>query len=529
MDDDRRAPAPCRAACPADKNVPEFLRAIARGDTDEAWRIAYRDNLFPGVLGWICPRPCEAACRLARDGEAIPVCDLKRWVTGTHAPPADLLVEALAGDGPAIAVVGAGPAGLAAAHDLACAGGRVTLLDREARPGGLLSGCIPAFRLPPSVVRDDIRRVLDLGVAFRGGFVLDGPGAIARLRAQGFAAVVVAIGAGDDTEPGIPGWRRGPVQRTAIEFLRDAARGDAAAVRGRRVVVVGGGNGAFDAARTAVRLGAADVRVVYRRDRAALPAFPREVAAAEAEGVRLVSRAVPREVLAEGDHVRGLRCAPVRDGDGAVDRMAPLACDDARAWVEPADVLVFALGQRPAAGTERLDEPDVFRVPRGGGTVVDAIAAGRRTARALVDSLAGTGRWRAPFPLRVIPPARAVPPAAVVVPGTLHPDVARRHAARCLGCDRLLVLDDAACILCGRCAQACAWHALTWSRTGEDAWRLSIDDDACRRCGECVAHCPSRALGWRPWNVPNRFRPVQPGTEAACPAAISSDVSAGRA
>ncbi len=528
MDDDRRAPAPCRAACPADKNVPEFLRAIARGDTDEAWRIAYRDNLFPGVLGWICPRPCEAACRLARDGEAIPVCDLKRWVTGAHAPPDDLRAEIVAGDGPAIAVIGAGPSGLAAAHDLACAGARVTLLDREARPGGLLAGCIPAFRLPPSVVRDDIRRVLDLGVAFRGGFVLDGPGAIARLRAQGFAAVLVAVGAGDDAEPDIPGWRRGPAQHTAIAFLRDAASGDAA-VRARRVVVVGGGNGAFDTARTAVRLGAADVRVVYRRDRAALPAFAREVAAAESEGVRLVTRAVPREVVTEGDRVRGLRCAPSWDGDGATDRTAPPAFDEARPWIEPADVLIFALGQRPGPAAGRLDGPDVFRVLSGGGTVVDAIAAGRRAARALVDTLAGAGRWNAPFALRVIPPVRAVPPAAVVVPGTLPAAVARHHAARCLGCDRLLALDAAACILCGRCAQACAWHALTWSRADGDAWRLSIDDDACRRCGACVETCPSRALGWRPWSMPNRLRPVHPAAQAASPAATSSDASAGRA
>ncbi len=527
MTADRRAPAPCRAACPADKNVPEFLRAIARGDTDEAWRIAYRDNLFPGVLGWICPRPCETACRLARDGEAIPVCDLKRWVTGAHAPPADLHAGGAAGDGPAIAVVGAGPAGLAAAHDLACAGARVTLLDRHGRPGGLLAGCIPAFRLPPAVVRDDIRRVLALGVSFRGGFVLDGPGAVARLRAQGFGAVLVATGAGDDAEPDLPGWRRGPAQHTAIAFLREAARGEAS-VRGRRVVIVGGGNGAFDAARTAVRLGAADVRVLYRRDRDALPAFPREVAAAEAEGVRLVARAVPREVVTEGGRVRGLRCAPARAGDGTARRPAPPACDDARAWVEPADVLVFALGQRPDPAVERLDGADVFRVRPAGGSVVDAIAAGRRAARALSESLGDDGRWR-PAPLRVVPRARSAPPAARVVPGTLPPDVARAHAARCLGCDRLLVLDATACILCGRCAPACAWHALAWTRADGDAWRLSIDDDACRRCGACVDTCPSRALGWRRWNIPNRFLPVLPGTEAASPAATSSDISAGRA
>lgn len=510
----RLAP-PCRVACPADKNVPGFLRAIARGDDAEAWRIAFRDNLFPGVLGWICPRPCEDACRLASDGGAVPVCDLKRWVTSACAPPPDLVSEAVA-DGPDVAIVGAGPAGLAAAHDLAVAGARVTLFDRDERPGGLLAGCIPSFRLPPAVVDADIRRILSLGIEFRGGFAFRDLEQLTQLRTEGYAAALLAVGAGDDRIPSVRGWRPGAFCRTAIEFLR-AVSGGEARLDGRRVAVVGGGNGAVDAARAALRVGAKEVTVLYRRTREEMPAFRREVDAAEAEGVRFRFRTVADAVEWSEHAPGGLRC-----GDGPFH-----ACD----------AIIFAIGQERLAPVVHDPAQGIFATAapqRRAGTVVDAIAAGRRAAAQIVDSLARDDR--APASARRVPEAARVvrapsgnghgdeAPALDVCCGMVR-EMAAREAARCLGCDRLLVLDADACIACGRCVDACVWNALTWRPATQAEWRLGVDDVACRRCGDCIARCPTQALRWMPWRRPNRFRPR--AIAIASPAESSSSVSVG--
>lgn len=534
---DRLGP-PCRTACPVDKNIPGFLRAITRGDHADAWRIIIRDNLFPGVLGWICPHPCEGACRLSPSDGAIPICDLKRWVTTSHLPPADLMPDP-PGGGPAIAVVGAGPAGLAAAHDLAAAGAHVTLFDRELHPGGLLTDCIPSFRLPPTVVEDDIRRVLALGIEFRGGFELKKIGQLQELRKQGYAAVLLALGAGADIQPDIPGWRESPFAHTAIRLLRDVARDDLR-LDGLRVAVVGGGNGAFDAARTALRVGAEEVHVLYRRGREALPAFPREVELAEVEGIRLHFHTLVEELEWSADTLQGVRCS-CSDGATANVRSTLPVKVNGTDRVERFDAIVFAIGQTQGALPDPSAMGGVFSTEGSrdrSGTVVDAIASGRRAAQTIMDALTTAGRWTPEAGESVVPlrlPARTWPgldrdpgDSAEPVPMPMSGDVAAGEAGRCLGCDRLLALDADACVLCGRCATGCDADALTWQPAANDTWQLVIDDDACRRCGDCVAGCPTRALEWRSWRHPNRVRPVLPDVAASTDAS-SSSASAGPA
>jgi heterodisulfide reductase subunit A len=500
---------PCRAACPVDKNIPGFLRAIAQDDLAEAWRIAYRDNLFPGVLGWICPHPCEAACRLAPQEGSVRVCELKRWVTTSHAPPDDLHLPR-EDDGPDIAIVGAGPAGLAAAHDLTLAGAHVTLLDRSDRPGGLLDGCIPEFRLPAAVAEADIRRILSLGLEFRSGFVLRTPSQLEALRDEGFAAVLLAVGAGDDRTPTAPGWKPGPANRTAIDFLRHVRNGDAR-MDGLRVVVVGGGNGAIDVARVAQRLGAASVRILYRRSREELPAFADEVAAAVAEGIPIQADTMIDAVEWDGPALHGVRCSHTRSKDQTDDRSVPPHRVAGTEHFVSCDVVIAAIGQTTTLPSRPWRLPDVFWCPTSrshSGSVVSAIATGRRAAAEVVDALEREGRWRPSGNgrRRPEPAALVTNGAAPIETGTFLPrHRAASEAGRCLGCDRLLELDPQRCILCGKCSERCAWDALSWRHTGDGASRLVIRDEDCQRCGDCVAYCPSDALRWRPWRQPNRF------------------------
>jgi NADPH-dependent glutamate synthase beta subunit-like oxidoreductase/ferredoxin len=543
---ERIAP-PCRSACPTDKDIPGFLRAIAHGDTDSAWRIAYRDNLFPGVLGWICPRPCELACRLGAHGAPVPVCDLKRWLTSAHEPPPDLAPRPVRG-GPAIAVIGAGPAGLAAAHDLTMAGASVTLFDRGADPGGLLTSCIPEFRLPPDVVESDVARILSLGIRFEPGYTLRDAAQLESLMAErGFAAVLLATGAGDDRTPEIPGWRPSPWTRTAIALLRDIRLG---AVRfdGLRVAVIGGGNGAIDAARAALRVGATSVEILYRRGRASMPAFVDGIAAADSEGARIRPRMIVSELLWEQRRLTGARCVftDVRDHE---DRSVPPLPLSGTEHFRPYDAMVFAIGQRPTLDAGVGDDPRVFTCgdhPSGSGTVVDAIATGRRAAAALRERLALSNAWSSrtarrhrseipePAPDSVPRPMRAngarVRARATehIWPGDWSGAVGEtwypaREAGRCLACDRILTLDPELCILCRTCEERCVDDALAWRPGPEGAsesWRLTIRDDACQRCGDCVAGCPSGALNWRTWTTPNRICALR--TIAAPSAAAAS-------
>jgi NADPH-dependent glutamate synthase beta subunit-like oxidoreductase len=423
------------------------------------------------------------------------------------------------GGGPEVAIIGAGPAGLAAAHDLTVAGAQVTLFDRDDHPGGLLRDCIPDFRLPPEVAQADIRRILSLGIRFEPGFRLESEEQLRALRDQGYAAVLLATGAGDDREPGVPGWRTAPVSRTAIAFLRDVARGRAR-LDGKRVVVVGGGNGAIDSARTALRVGASEVAILYRRGREHLPAFGDEIAAAESEGIRIHPWMGVNELVWKADTLEGVRCVRTRLEDGdAPPRERRVEEVAESGHFRSCDAVVFSIGQSPTSMPPLSRVPGVFahRAPSaGGGTVVEAIAAGREAAVAIVSWLARSGRWSGERPARA--PAEGGPPGAPesigetperpesfsVLPFAVVPG----EAGRCLRCDLSLTLDAERCVLCGGCETRCAHGALAWRQIVNGASRLTVHDDLCMRCGDCVAGCPSRALRWELWIRPNRFQTV---------------------
>jgi formate dehydrogenase major subunit len=537
---------PCMAACPAHVRVPAYLRAIAVGDFAGAAAINQTDVLFPGVLGRICTRPCEDVCRHGRTDEPIAICHLKR-VAADRAPIPSTPARPLRGpSGRVVAVVGAGPAGIAVAHHLARLGHAVTVLDAGAEPGGLLATGIPAFRLPPALRRREVAAALGVaGIALRCGVrVGDGPGelSVAALRAE-HDAVVLCPGCPRAVPLAVPGATLAGVL-AGLAFVL-AANAGAAPAPGARVVVVGAGFTAIDAARSARRLGAAEVSLVYRRERRDASARAEDLAATLAEGVTFHERRVPVAFLPApgGDRLAAVRLARtevvVEPATGRrTARVVPGSEHDV-----PADTAIVAIGQSAgpplaaglavtdaAAGATALDGVFVAGdAAYGTKSVVDAVGHGARVARAVDGFLSGGGpprvgratvalpveagrrrpEWdavpRARLP-ELAAAARLADPAAEVELG-LDAAGAASEARRCYLCDDVYRIEAARCVYCEKCVEVCPTRTITlywdgrrggaggrgrrllrfWRRPERD---IRLDTDGCIRCGRCVEVCP---------------------------------------
>jgi 2-oxoacid:acceptor oxidoreductase gamma subunit (pyruvate/2-ketoisovalerate family) len=486
--------APCNAGCPAGNDVVGFVQALAEGGVEAAARVLFRTQPLPSVCGRVCPAPCMSACNRGTYDGAVNIRGLERWI-GDHVPPVASRPPPAA-IRRRIAVVGGGPAGLAAAFALAQAGHEVTIHEGEERLGGVLRTGIPAYRLPEEVLDRDVERILSLGVSVRTGAFLDAKG-IDDLAAT-HDAVVVAAGLRRLTALEAPGVDLpGVVQ--GIRFLDDVRKGKRPRLPGH-VVVAGGGNTAIDCARTALRLGAASVTLAYRRGRKEMPAISAEVDEAVAEGVRLLLHRQPVRVAGQG-RVEALELAEVELGEpDASGRRRPVVTG--RTGVVPCDALFLALGQSadrsilPARG-------NVFTagdMSTGDGTVTHAIGDGRRVAARALAALAGE-----PEP----PPARPAA-GALVTPAHVRfshfevdPPRPERHRAGgpvalgfdevCLGLDG--PTEAARCFSCGSCTRCdtCLLYCPEGTiRRVADGYR--IEEDACKGCGMCVAECPRRAM-----------------------------------
>ena len=374
------AEAPCRLACPAAVDVPTFISALAVGDTDSAARTILAANLLGGTCARVCPVEvlCEGAC-VVRD--AIPIARLQRFALDHSPASVARLRPQAARNGRAVAVVGAGPAGMACAGELALRGYAVTLYDERDEPGGLARFAIAPYRFGREPLPHELRVLRDLGVELAFGRRVS----LADL--DGFGAVFLGVGAGPDTEVVYPGDDVSGVWNS-LDFIERIKVGTPPAV-GRRVVVVGGGNTAIDVAREALRLGADDVTIVYRRTRNELPAYRHEVAEAEDEGVHFQWLATPVRVLGD-EHVEALECALMQLGEpDESGRRRPVRVVGSD-FVVPCDTLVKAIGQ---AGPElevdenwQTSDPRVFAggdAVNGGNSVVEAVRAGRDAAVAI--------------------------------------------------------------------------------------------------------------------------------------------------
>ncbi len=337
--------APCHHTCPIETEASSYIALVAQGKYKEALDVNIWANPLPSVCARVCHHPCETTCKAGQFGEPIAVRDLKRFVTDkAHAegglshvkPPAEKLDK--------VAVVGSGPAGLMAGWELGKQGYQVTIFEAESVPGGMLSWGIPEYRLPKEVLYSEIDRIKDIGLEIKFNTRVGQDVTIDELREQGYKAVFLATGTPVNLKLGIPGEElEGVVD--PIEFLKKYNLEGKAEI-GKKVAVVGGGNTAFDAARTAWRLGA-DVTILYRRTRSEMPANVEDIAEALEEGIKIEELTLPIEAYAENGRLSGIKCQKMRlsafDKSG---RRRPLPLQDSEFDLE-VDTLIPAIGQEP--------------------------------------------------------------------------------------------------------------------------------------------------------------------------------------
>ncbi len=401
---------PCRAACPAGIDVPAYVRLVAQGRSEAAHAVIREKVPFPGVLGRVCTRPCEQACRRGRLNEPIAICALKRHAADGAPETWNPVGRRVPESGKNVAVVGAGPAGLTAAFYLRQKGHAVTVFDARDRAGGMLRCAIPEYRLPRNVLDREVAAIWESGVKFRPGLALGRDFTLDSLKRDGFAAVFLAVGAQLSRRIPLEGCHLPGVLR-GVDFLSRAARGERVALKDR-VVVIGGGSVAVDAAQTALRCGARDVTLVCLESADAMPAGAGEIARAAAEGVTLLPSRGPVRILSANGRIIGLdlaECSCVLDEKG---NFCP-RFGEGRECIR-ADQIVLAAGQTTDlsflgadsairvegglivvdADTGGTSVPGVYAggdVARASGSVIHAVAAGRRAAESIDKALGGDG------------------------------------------------------------------------------------------------------------------------------------------
>ena len=403
--------SPCEAACPLTQDVPNYIMAIAQGDIKKAISIIRETNPLPSICGRVCHHPCETECNRKEVDSPIAIQALKRfaadWDSGEKPSPVSRTKEAR------VAIVGSGPAGLTAAHDLVNKGYGAAIFEAAPTPGGILTSSIPDFLLPVEAVKDDIDRITALGVQIHCNVRIGRDVSLDALARQGYSAILIAIGAQKSAELPIPGSDLAGIT-TALPFLMEAKQRRLTAVKGR-VVVIGGGAVAMDVARTALRLGADEVHVACLESRADMPAFDWEIEEAEREGVKMHPSLAPQQFTSKnGSRASGIDFKRVTstsvDSEG---RMSWTLMEGAGSdYSMDADVIVVAIGQmadttglpadslnlsgrgtvivNPDTGETSMD--GVFAagdITTGRGTVTEAMAAGRRAALSIDQYLSG--------------------------------------------------------------------------------------------------------------------------------------------
>ncbi len=330
----------CQWACPAHTNVPEYIRLIAHGKFTEAYLLNRESNVFPGILGRTCDRPCEPACRRGRvDGKPVAICRLKRVAADNRGEVKHLLPQAPAeNNGKKIALIGAGPASLTVANDLMPLGYEVTIFEKLPRPGGLMRINIPAFRLPEQVLDEEIGYITDMGVDVRYNTPVDSLKAL--LDGGEFDAVFVGSGAPKGKELDVPGRHDSDQIFIGIEWLESIHFGHVDSV-GQRVLIIGVGNTAMDCCRSAKRLGASDVKVIARKTRKYFKASPWELEDAEEEQVEILENLQPVRFIIENGTLSGMEFDKFKSTETA----SGLKQEVIGREIIPCDTVVLAIGQ----------------------------------------------------------------------------------------------------------------------------------------------------------------------------------------
>ena len=332
----------CQWGCPAHTNVPEYIRLIAAGKYTESYMLNRESNVFPGILGRTCDRPCEPACRRTRvEGEPVAICRLKRVAADLRDDVQDLLPKAPAiKNGKRVALIGAGPASLTVANDLTPLGYEVVVFEALSKPGGLMRTNIPSFRLPVTVLEEEMDMILDMGVEIHCNHRIESLKKL--LDEEDFDAVFIGTGAPKGKELEIPGRKEASDNvHIGIEWLESIHFGHVDRV-GEQVLVIGVGNTAMDCCRSAKRLGAKDVKVMARKDRPHFKASPWELEDAEGEAVEILVNHSPKDFVVEGGRVKGMTFELVEWREDETGRLRSTTLDEV---FIPADDVILAIGQ----------------------------------------------------------------------------------------------------------------------------------------------------------------------------------------
>ena len=508
--------APCKTACPAHVPVQGYLKLAAQGRYTDALELIKKENPFPAVCGRICNKRCEDACTRGSIDDPIAIDDIKKFIAEKDLEASTRFVPKMLNQigrpyPEKIAVIGAGPAGLSCAYYLAVKGYPVTVFEKESVPGGMLTLGIPSFRLEKDVVNAEIDVLKELGVEFRFGVEVGKNMTLDALRADGYKAIYLAVGASKGTPAGCPGDDLKGVF-TGVEFLRAVNLGKRPTI-GKQVAVIGGGNVAIDVARAAVRRGA-DVTLLYRRGREEMPAADEEVAEAEAEGVKFRFLSAPVEILGEKGKATAIKVETMTLGEpDEKGRRKPVGTGEFETLAVSA--VISAIGQQidlcgidagsklqlGKRGTVLVDpatyqtaEPDVFAggdLVTGPKFAIDAIAAGKEAAVSI-------HRFVHPGQSQLIGrdhrDYKSLDPATVAVPIESFDNTPRQHAhdgsaeeakktfhdlrgvfteeqmkketERCLGCGAV-VLNEDQCIGCGICTTKCKFDAIRLEKVND--------------------------------------------------------------
>lgn len=507
----------CQYACPAHTPVPEYIRLIAAGRYTDAYMVNWESNVFPGILGRTCDRPCEPVCRRGRvEDDAVAICRLKRVAADNKEDVAPLLPGVPEeGNGRRVALIGAGPASLTVARDLAPLGYQLDLYDDQPLGGGFMRSQIPVFRLPPEVLDEEVNFILDMGINQHFQTYVS---SLKDILQKSYDAVFVGTGAPRGSDLDIPGRAECEASiHVGIDWLASVAFDHVSSI-GKRVLVLGGGNTAMDCCRTARRVGGEDVKVVVRSEFARMKASPWEIEDAQAEDIPIINNHVPKEFVHEHGQLKGMVFTVVDvvyDASGkrelvptgeevffeADEVIIAIGQDNAFPWIERDIGIEFGKWDMPVIDktTFQSSNPKIFfggDAAFGPENIITAVAHGHQAAISidlflkgervdsrpepgvnLISQKMGVHEWSYDsevstddrYPVPHVAKEQALRDRKVEVELGFDPTVAYQEAERCLNCDVQTVFTTSKCIECDGCVDICPTDCINFIDNASEA------------------------------------------------------------